>query len=88
MKTNKFMKAAIKEAYKGINKHEGGPFGSVIVKDGKIVGRGHNKVLLMHDCACHGEMMAIRDACKRLGTFDLSGCDLYTTSSPCPFFVR
>ena len=84
MKTNKFMKAAIKEAYKGINKGDGGPFGCVIVKDGKIVGRGHNKVLLMHDCTCHGEMMAIRDACKKLGTFDLSGCDLYTTSQACP----
>lgn len=84
MKTNKFMKAAIKEAYKGINKGDGGPFGCVIVKDGKIVGRGHNKVLLMHDCTCHGEMMAIRDACKKLGTFDLSGCELYTTGYPCP----
>lgn len=84
MKVNKFMKAAIKEAYKGINNKHGGPFGCVIVKDGKIVGRGHNKVLKNHDCTCHGEMMAIRDACKRLGTFDLSGCELYTTSSPCP----
>ena len=84
MRINKYMKAAIDEAYKGINKHEGGPFGSVVVKDGKIVGRGHNRVLLLNDCTCHGEMMAIRDACKKLGTFDLSGCDLYTTSSPCP----
>ena len=84
MKVNRFMRAAINEAYKGINKGEGGPFGCVIVKDGKIVGRGHNKVLLKNDCTCHGEMMAIRDACKKLGTFDLSGCDLYTTSSPCP----
>ena len=80
------MRAAINEAYKGINKHEGGPFGCVIVKDGKIVGRGHNKVLLKHDPTCHGEMMAIRDACKKLGTFDLRGCELYTTSSPCPMY--
>ena len=78
------MRATINEAYKGINNHHGGPFGCVIVKDGKIVGRGHNKVLLKHDPTCHGEMMAIRDASKKLGTSDLRGCELYTTSSPCP----
>lgn len=81
---NQFMREAIKEAYLGIRKKHGGPFGCVIVKDGKIVGRGHNQVLLNNDCTCHGEMMAIRDACKNLGTFDLSGCDLYTTSQACP----
>lgn len=79
-----FMKEAINEAYVGINNKHGGPFGSVIVKDGKIVGKGHNQVLKNNDCTCHGEMMAIRDACKNLGTFDLSGCDIYTTSAPCP----
>lgn len=81
---NKFMRAAIKEAYKGITNGDGGPFGAVIVKEGKIVGRGHNKVLKNNDPTCHGEMMAIRDACKKLGTFDLSGCELYTTGYPCP----
>ena len=80
----KFMRAAVKEAYKGISKRDGGPFGCVIVKDGKIVGRGHNQVLKNNDCTCHGEMMAIRDACKRLKTFDLRGCTLYTTSQACP----
>ena len=81
-KDKNYMKEAIKEAYEGIEKKHGGPFGSVIVKDGKIVGKGHNQVLLNHDSTCHGEMMAIRDACKNLGTHDLSGCSLYTTAAP------
>ena len=80
----KYMKEAINEAYKGINNHEGGPFGTVIVKDGIIVGRGHNRVIAKKDPTCHGEMEAIRDACKNLGTHDLSGCTLYTTAEPCP----
>jgi len=79
-----FMNEALKEAYEGIEKKHGGPFGSVIVKDGKIIGRGHNKVLLNHDPTCHGEMEAIRDACKNLASHDLSGCELYTTAEPCP----
>ena len=83
-KDKNYMKEAIKEAYEGIEKKHGGPFGSVIVKDGKIVGKGHNQVLLNHDSTCHGEMMAIRDACKNLGTHDLTGCSLYTTAAPCP----
>ena len=81
---NKFMEEAIKEAYKGIGNKHGGPFGAVIVKDGVIVGRGHNQVLKDKDPTCHGEMMAIRDACKNLGTHDLSGCEIYTTGEPCP----
>jgi len=79
-----FMEEALKEAYEGINNGHGGPFGSVIVKNGKIVGRGHNRVLLKHDPTCHGEMEAIRDACANLGTHDLSDCVLYTTAEPCP----
>lgn len=79
-----YMKTAIEEAYEGIAHKHGGPFGCVIVKDGEIVGRGHNRVLVNHDPTCHGEMEAIRDACKNLGTHDLSGCDLYTTAAPCP----
>ncbi len=81
---NKFMRAAIKEAYKGINRGHGGPFGAVIVKDGQIVGRGHNQVVKNNDPTCHGEMMAIHAACKKLKTFDLSGCEIYTTGEPCP----
>lgn len=78
------MNEAIKEAYLGINNKHGGPFGTVIVKDGKIIGRGHNRVLVDHDPTCHGEVAAIRDACKNISSHDLSGCDLYTTAAPCP----
>jgi guanine deaminase len=81
---NKFMKRAIKEAQAGIRCGHGGPFGSVIVKDNKIIAKGHNEVVKNNDPTCHGEMMAIRKACKKLQTFDLSGCELYTTAEPCP----
>ncbi len=81
---NEFMNAAIEEAEKGIASGHGGPFGSVVVRDGKIIGRGHNRVILNHDPTCHGEMEAIRDACRSLGTHDLSGCSIYTTAEPCP----
>ena len=81
---NPFMKEALNEAYQGIEDGHGGPFGAVIVKDGEIVGRGHNSVLKNQDPACHGEVMAIHDACKRLKTFNLKGCDIYTTGYPCP----
>lgn len=81
---NKFMKIALEEAENGIENNEGGPFGCVIVKNGIIVGRGHNQVVMRKDPTCHGEIMAIRDACKNLDTFDLSECELYTTGEPCP----
>ena len=83
-KDAEFMDQAIEEAYNGIRKHDGGPFGSVVVKEGIVVGKGHNEVLGRKDPTCHGEMMAIRDACKNLGTHDLSGCVIYTTAEPCP----
>ncbi len=79
-----YMKIAIEEAREGIKNKDGGPFGCVIVKDGAIVGRGHNRVLLNKDATCHGEMEAIRDASKNLNTHDLSGAILYTTAAPCP----
>ena len=79
-----FMEEAIKEAYKGIKNNEGGPFGAVIVKNGKIIAKSHNQVVKKQDPTCHGEMMAIRLACKKLKTFDLSGCVIYTTGFPCP----
>lgn len=78
------MDSALQEAYDGIKAGDGGPFGCVIVRDGRIVGKGHNRVLKKHDPTCHGEMEAIRDACMNLGTHDLSGCTLYTTAEPCP----
>ena len=80
---NKFMALAIDEAREGINKGHGGPFGSVIVKDGEIVGKGHNRVLKNNDPTCHGEIDAIRKACYNLDSFDLTGCELYTTGEPC-----
>ena len=81
---NKYMNMAIKEARKGINAGHGGPFGAVIVKDGIVISKGHNTVLKDNDPTCHGEMQAIRKACKKLHTFDLSGCEIYTTGEPCP----
>lgn len=77
------MAFAIEEARKGIQNGEGGPFGTVIIKDGVIVGAGHNKVLANNDPTAHGEISAIRNAGKLLGTYDLSGCILYTTGEPC-----
>ena len=84
MTDKEFMQMAIEEARKGIHAGDGGPFGSVVVKDGKIIGRGHNRVVKDNDPTCHGEVDAIRDACKNLGTFDLKGAKIYTTSEPCP----
>ena len=81
---NKFMRIAIAEARKGIGNNHGGPFGAVIVKDGKVIAKGHNEVLKNNDPTCHGEMMAIHKACKKLKTFDLTGCEIYTTGYPCP----
>ena len=78
------MKMAIEEALVGINAKNGGPFGAVVVKDGAIVCTGHNRVLAHNDPTAHGEVEAIRDACKNLGTFDLHGAQLYTTCYPCP----
>lgn len=81
---NKFMQLAINEAREGINAGDGGPFGSAIVCDGQVIATGHNHVLSQCDPTCHGEIDAIRKACDRLGIFDLSGCELYTTGEPCP----
>lgn len=80
----KYMELAIKEAYEGIQNKHGGPFGCVIVKNGEVIGKGHNRVLINKDATCHGEMEAIRDASKRIGSHDLSGSVLYTTAAPCP----
>ncbi|MBR6292318.1 MAG: nucleoside deaminase [Bacteroidales bacterium] len=81
--SDKYMQQAIDEARTGIERNDGGPFGAVVVKDGEIIGRGHNRVLGNNDPTAHGEVEAIRNACQRLGTYDLSGCDVYTTGEPC-----
>ena len=78
------MELAIDEARLGINNNDGGPFGCVIIKDGEIIAQAHNTVVRDNDPTAHGEMNAIRIAGKKLGTFDLSGCELFTTSEPCP----
>lgn len=65
-------------------KNGGGPFGAVIVKDGEIVATGVNRVTANHDPTAHAEVSAIRAACQKLGTFDLSGCEIYTSCEPCP----
>lgn len=62
----------------------GGPFGAVIVKDGKLVGEGSNRVTASNDPTAHAEVVAIREACRQLNTFDLSGCEIYTSCEPCP----
>lgn len=75
---------AINEAKKGIRNGHGGPFGAVIVKNDEVIAKGHNQVVKNNDPTCHGEIMAIHKACKKLNTFDLSGCEIYTTGEPCP----
>ena len=79
-----YMKLAIEQARSGIHAGHGGPFGSVIVRDGKIIGTGHNMVLKNNDSTAHGEVVAIRNAEKELGTYDLTGAEIYTTGEPCP----
>lgn len=78
------MKKALKEATRGVRKEEGGPFGCVIVKNGKIVASAHNTVHKDNDATCHAEMNAIRFASRNLNTKDLSDCEVYTTGKPCP----
>ncbi len=78
------MKMAIELSKNGIEQGKGGPFGCVIVKDGDVIGKGSNSVLLTNDPTAHAEMVAIRDACRHLGHFQLDGCELYTSCEPCP----
>lgn len=84
MYKKEFMEIAINEAKEGIISHDGGPFGAVVVKNGKVLASGHNRVLSSNDSTCHGEIDAIRKAESKLGTYDLSNCELYTTGEPCP----
>jgi len=80
-----FMDIAIEEAMSGITQKHGGPFGSVVVSaKGEIIGKGHNMVLVNFDPTAHGEVMALRDACKNVSLHNLKGCVLYTTCYPCP----
>ena len=80
---NEFMKRAIELSIESVNSG-GGPFGSIIVKDNNIVAEGSNKVTLTNDPTAHGEIVAIREACKKLNNFSLNDCELYSTCEPCP----
>ncbi|MGB9824984.1 MAG: nucleoside deaminase [Candidatus Hydrothermia bacterium] len=79
-----YMKLVIEMARKNIENGKGGPFAAIVVKDGKIVGKGTNLVTSTNDPTAHAEIVAIRDACKNLGTFHLHGCEIYTSCEPCP----
>ena len=80
---NEFMEKAIELSIESVNKN-GGPFGCVIVKDEKIISEGSNKVTSSNDPTAHGEIVAIREACKSINNFSLNGCELYSTCEPCP----
>ena len=81
---NEYMKTAKDLADDNLKTNKGGPFGACIVKDGKIIGRGSNNVLSNNDPTAHAEIMAIRDACKNINSYDLTGCVIYTSCYPCP----
>ena len=80
----KFMMEAITLSQNGVRNNEGGPFGCVIVKGNIIIGRGNNRVTSSNDPTAHAEVVAIRDACKNLGTFQLDDCEVFTSCEPCP----
>ena len=79
-----FMLRAIELSKNGLESGKGGPFGCVIVKDGKIIGEGNNQVTSTNDPTAHAEMVAIRNACKNINSFQLEGCEVYTSCEPCP----
>jgi len=81
---NRYMEEADRLAAENLRTNHGGPFGAVVVRDGEIIGRGNNHVLANNDPTAHAEVMAIRDACKNISNYDLSGCELYTSCYPCP----
>ena len=81
---DEYMEYAIDLSNKNLDSQDGGPFGACIVKDGKIIGKGCNHVLKDNDPTAHAEIVAIRDACKNIKSYDLTGCQLYTSCYPCP----
>jgi guanine deaminase len=80
----KFMREAIRISIKNVKTGNGGPFGAVIVKDGEIIGRGENNVTGTNDPTAHAEIVAIREACQNLNSFQLEGCEIYCSCEPCP----
>ena len=81
---NRYMEEAIKLSKNNLITNIGGPFGACVVKNGEIIGRGNNQVIGNNDPTAHAEIMAIRDACKNINSYDLSDCEIYTTCYPCP----
>jgi guanine deaminase len=81
---NKFLEKAIELSRKGMESGQGGPFGCVVVLGDEVVGEGCNQVTSSNDPTAHAEVVAIRDACSKLGTYQLSDCDIYTSCEPCP----
>ena len=79
-----FMREAIRLSERNMETNEGGPFGAVVVKNGQIIGRGNNRVLASNDPTAHAEVVAIREACTALGSFQLDGCEIYCSCEPCP----
>ena len=81
---NLFMARAIQLSLENVRSGHGGPFGAVVVKNGAIIGEGTNQVTSTNDPTAHAEVLAIREACKRLGNFSLQGCEIYASCEPCP----
>jgi guanine deaminase len=81
---NPFMARAIALSLENVQQREGGPFAAVVVKDGKIIAEGANAVTTTNDPTAHAEVVAIREACRKLKSFDLRGCEIYTSCEPCP----
>lgn len=81
---NPFMARAIRLSLDNVLSGEGGPFGAVVVRNGSIIGEGVNRVTVTNDPTAHAEMIAIREACAKLGSFELKGCELYSSCEPCP----
>ena len=79
-----YMREVIRLSVENVRSGKGGPFAALIVKDGVIVSKGTNLVTTVNDCTAHAEIVAIREACKQLGTFRLDGCDIYASCEPCP----
>ncbi|MCS6904836.1 MAG: nucleoside deaminase [Bacteroidia bacterium] len=79
-----WMEMAIALAQEAVISNHGGPFGCIIVQNGQIIGKGHNQVLLLQDPTAHAEIVAIRDACRNVGSFELHNCEMYTSCEPCP----
>lgn len=82
-----WMEMAIREAYENVRHVDGGPFGAIVVKDGRMIGKGRNRVTALNDPTAHAEVQAIREACRYLNDFQLKGCTLYTSCEPCPMCI-